>query len=65
MILKSIFKLVYTPMINARQYADPRHQGAYRSSAFDIALGEEGGPKDRPLIVQVTGPSYIRPMFKD
>ncbi|KAH9926379.1 uncharacterized protein B0H18DRAFT_1005790 [Fomitopsis serialis] len=44
-------QLVYTPMINAKMYADPRHQ-LKRESFFNTITGEEGGPEDRPLIVQ-------------
>ncbi|KAI6124296.1 dihydrouridine synthase 1-like protein [Pisolithus thermaeus] len=44
-------QLVYTPMINARIFAlnpSPKH----RDKFFDITHAEEGGPSDRPLIVQ-------------
>ncbi|ESK87712.1 likely trna dihydrouridine synthase [Moniliophthora roreri MCA 2997] len=45
-------QLIYTPMINAKMWSDPRHH-AYRTAAFDIASGEEGDPStDRPLIIQ-------------
>ncbi|KAH0579973.1 tRNA-dihydrouridine synthase 1 [Termitomyces sp. J132] len=52
-------QLVYTPMINAKMFADTTHK--YREQNFDIASGEEGAPSllsssssdtDRPLIVQ-------------
>ncbi|CCM05964.1 uncharacterized protein FIBRA_08203 [Fibroporia radiculosa] len=44
-------QLVYTPMINAKMFAqDMRRQ--YREQAFNTTFGEEGGPEDRPLIVQ-------------
>lgn len=45
-------QLVYTPMINAKMFADNARKG-YRDQNFNIPLGEEGGPQDRPLIVQV------------
>ncbi|KAI6106706.1 dihydrouridine synthase-domain-containing protein [Pisolithus croceorrhizus] len=44
-------QLVYTPMINAKIFAlnlSPKH----RDKFFDITHAEEGGPSDRPLIVQ-------------
>lgn len=44
-------QLAYTPMINARMYASNKRNG-YREIAFNTALGEEGGPGDRPLIIQ-------------
>ncbi|KAG5649273.1 hypothetical protein H0H81_004911 [Sphagnurus paluster] len=50
-------QLVYTPMINAKMFADTTHK-YYREQYFDIASGEEGasslscGDTDRPLIVQ-------------
>lgn len=44
-------QLAYTPMINAKMYANNKRNG-YREIAFNTALGEEGGPGDRPLIVQ-------------
>ncbi|KZT01148.1 Dus-domain-containing protein [Laetiporus sulphureus 93-53] len=44
-------QLVYTPMINAKMYADGSHKN-YRQQVFNTAFGEEGGPEDRPLIVQ-------------
>ncbi|KAK7036023.1 tRNA-dihydrouridine synthase 1 [Favolaschia claudopus] len=44
-------QLVYTPMINAKMFADDSKK--YRNQYFDIPSGEEGDPKtDRPLIVQ-------------
>ncbi|EPS99345.1 hypothetical protein FOMPIDRAFT_1030904 [Fomitopsis schrenkii] len=42
--------LVYTPMINAKMFSDPRHK--YREEVFNTIAGEEGGPEDRPLIIQ-------------
>ncbi|KAG8868097.1 hypothetical protein FRB97_002700 [Tulasnella sp. 331] len=43
----------YTPMINAKIYSDPRHQGAYCEGAFNLACDEEGNPTvDRPLVIQ-------------
>ncbi|KAJ7594477.1 Dus-domain-containing protein [Mycena floridula] len=48
-------QLVYTPMINAKMYADPKHS-SYRSEAFDLATDEEGNAAlDRPLIIQFCG----------
>ncbi|KAF8601215.1 Dus-domain-containing protein [Ceratobasidium sp. AG-I] len=47
-------QLVYTPMINAKMFADNARKG-YRDQNFNIPLGEEGGPQDRPLIVQFCG----------
>ncbi|KIO28647.1 hypothetical protein M407DRAFT_179787 [Tulasnella calospora MUT 4182] len=44
-------QLVYTPMISARVFADPG-QKIFREDAFNILLGEEGGPEDRPLFIQ-------------
>lgn len=38
-------------MINAKMYANNKRNG-YREIAFNTAFGEEGGPGDRPLIVQ-------------
>ena len=38
-------------MINAKMYANNKCNG-YREIAFNTVLGEEGGPGDRPLIVQ-------------
>ncbi|KAG8702518.1 hypothetical protein FRC08_003441 [Ceratobasidium sp. 394] len=43
-------QLVYTPMINAKLFAEDTRRG-YRDQNFNIPLGE-GGPQDRPLIVQ-------------
>lgn len=44
-------QLAYTPMINAKMYASNKRNG-YREIAFNTTLGEEGGPGDRPLIIQ-------------
>ncbi|KAH9973373.1 dihydrouridine synthase-domain-containing protein [Lactifluus volemus] len=44
-------QLAYTPMINAKMYANNKRNG-YREVAFNTTFGEEGGPGDRPLIVQ-------------
>ncbi|KAI9459723.1 Dus-domain-containing protein [Lactarius psammicola] len=44
-------QLAYTPMINAKMYANNKRNG-YREVAFNTALGEEGGLGDRPLIIQ-------------
>ncbi|PCH34469.1 Dus-domain-containing protein [Wolfiporia cocos MD-104 SS10] len=44
-------QLVYTPMINAKMFAEGSRKG-YREQNFNITFGEEGGPEDRPLIVQ-------------
>jgi tRNA-dihydrouridine synthase 1 len=38
-------------MINAKMYANNKRNG-YREVAFNTTFGEEGGPGDRPLIVQ-------------
>ena len=38
-------------MINAKMYANNKRNG-YREIAFNTTLGEEGGPGDRPLIIQ-------------
>jgi tRNA-dihydrouridine synthase 1 len=38
-------------MINAKMYANNKRNG-YREIAFNTLLEEEGGPGDRPLIVQ-------------
>ena len=38
-------------MINAKMYASNKQNG-YREITFNTALGEEGGPGDRPLIIQ-------------
>ncbi|KAF7313180.1 tRNA-dihydrouridine synthase 1 [Mycena kentingensis (nom. inval.)] len=46
-------QLIYTPMISAKQYADPTKNVNYRPRNFDVLTGEEGDPAtDRPLIVQ-------------
>ncbi|KAJ6606016.1 Dus-domain-containing protein [Mycena vulgaris] len=53
-------QLVYTPMINAKLFADPNKK--YRNQFFDIYSGEEGDPAtDRPLIVQfcANDPEYL------
>ncbi|RDX44261.1 Dus-domain-containing protein [Lentinus brumalis] len=47
-------QLVYTPMINAKMYAEGIRK-PYREQNFDTVHGEEGGPEDRPLIVQFCG----------
>ncbi|KAI0801500.1 Dus-domain-containing protein [Fomes fomentarius] len=44
-------QLVYTPMINAKMYAEGIRK-PFREQNFDTMHGEEGGPEDRPLIVQ-------------
>ncbi|KAI0076821.1 Dus-domain-containing protein [Panus rudis PR-1116 ss-1] len=44
-------QVVYTPMINAKMFAEHKTK-AYRDQQFNITEGEEGGPDDRPLIVQ-------------
>ena len=38
-------------MINAKMYANNKRNG-YREIAFNTIFGEEGGPEDRPLIIQ-------------
>ncbi|KAJ6630381.1 dihydrouridine synthase-domain-containing protein [Mycena sp. CBHHK59/15] len=53
-------QLVYTPMINAKLFADPNKK--YRNQFFDIYSGEEGDTAtDRPLIVQfcANDPEYF------
>ncbi|KAJ7765667.1 Dus-domain-containing protein [Mycena metata] len=53
-------QLVYTPMINAKLFADATKK--YRNQFFDIPSGEEGDMKtDRPLIVQfcANDPEYL------
>ncbi|KAJ7310614.1 Dus-domain-containing protein [Mycena albidolilacea] len=53
-------QLVYTPMINAKLFADSTKK--YRNQFFDIPSGEEGHPStDRPLIVQfcANDPEYL------
>ncbi|KAF9254478.1 Dus-domain-containing protein [Marasmius fiardii PR-910] len=48
-------QLIYTPMINAKMWAEPKHI-SYRTASFDIASNEEGNPAhDRPLIIQFCG----------
>ncbi|THH04060.1 hypothetical protein EW145_g5799 [Phellinidium pouzarii] len=44
-------QLVYTPMINAKMFAETKHK-TYKEQAFNLIHGEEGGPQDRPLVVQ-------------
>ncbi|EGN99640.1 hypothetical protein SERLA73DRAFT_134960 [Serpula lacrymans var. lacrymans S7.3] len=44
-------ELAYTPMINAKMFAGGVHKN-YQEQNFNIPNGEEGGPLDRPLIVQ-------------
>ncbi|KAI1791989.1 Dus-domain-containing protein [Ganoderma leucocontextum] len=44
-------QLVYTPMINAKMFAEGVRK-PYREQNFDTVHGEEGGSEDRPLIVQ-------------
>ncbi|ELU38128.1 Dus domain-containing protein [Rhizoctonia solani AG-1 IA] len=41
----------YTPMINSKMFAG-NHRRGYQELNFNIANGEEGGDRDRPLIVQ-------------
>lgn len=52
-------QLVYTPMINAKLYAECRK--GFREVHFNLKEGEEGGPVDRPLIVQFNAndPEYL------
>ncbi|KZO91237.1 Dus-domain-containing protein [Calocera viscosa TUFC12733] len=45
-------QLVYTPMINAKTFANHKNADKFRRRVFDMVHGEEGGPEDRPLIVQ-------------
>ncbi|KAH9912162.1 Dus-domain-containing protein [Epithele typhae] len=53
-------QLVYTPMINAKMFADAKHKN-YREVQFNTVQGEEGGPGDRPLIIQfcANNPDYL------
>ncbi|KAJ7184624.1 Dus-domain-containing protein [Mycena filopes] len=52
-------QLVYTPMINAKLFADATKK--YRNQFFDVPSGEEGDKTDRPLIVQfcANDPEYL------
>ncbi|KDQ18159.1 hypothetical protein BOTBODRAFT_143810 [Botryobasidium botryosum FD-172 SS1] len=45
-------QLVYTPMISAKMFADSKHPQHRKDDMFDLTHGEEGGPLDRPLVVQ-------------
>ncbi|KAF9235038.1 dihydrouridine synthase-domain-containing protein [Melanogaster broomeanus] len=45
-------QLAYTPMINAKMFFINQGKKGYRDKFFNIPQGEEGGPSDRPLIVQ-------------
>ncbi|KAJ4470092.1 dihydrouridine synthase-domain-containing protein [Lentinula aciculospora] len=48
-------QLIYTPMINAKIWADSTNK-VIRTAFFDLDAGEEGDPTtDRPLIVQFCG----------
>ncbi|QRW22471.1 tRNA-dihydrouridine synthase 1 [Rhizoctonia solani] len=47
-------QLAYTPMINSKMFAG-NHRRGYQELNFNIANGEEGGERDRPLIVQFCG----------
>ncbi|KAJ1302966.1 hypothetical protein OPQ81_003258 [Rhizoctonia solani] len=47
-------QLAYTPMINSKMFAG-NHRRGYQDLNFNIPLGEEGGERDRPLIVQFCG----------
>ncbi|KAE9399226.1 Dus-domain-containing protein [Gymnopus androsaceus JB14] len=48
-------QLIYTPMINAKMWADSTNK-SIRAAYFDLDAGEEGDPTtDRPLIVQFCG----------
>ncbi|CAE6490999.1 unnamed protein product [Rhizoctonia solani] len=47
-------QLAYTPMINAKMFAG-NHRRGYQDLNFNIPHGEEGGERDRPLIVQFCG----------
>ncbi|KAG8759526.1 hypothetical protein FRC11_001873 [Ceratobasidium sp. 423] len=47
-------QLAYTPMINAKMFAG-NHRRGYQDLNFNIPHGEEGGGRDRPLIVQFCG----------
>ncbi|KAI9574282.1 dihydrouridine synthase-domain-containing protein [Boletus coccyginus] len=45
-------QLVYTPMINAKMFCLNKGKKGRCDKFFDLSHGEEGGPADRPLIVQ-------------
>ncbi|CAE6454209.1 hypothetical protein ACGC1H_007671 [Rhizoctonia solani] len=47
-------QLAYTPMINSKMFAG-NHRRGYQDLNFNIPHGEEGGERDRPLIVQFCG----------
>ncbi|KAL4259920.1 tRNA-dihydrouridine(16/17) synthase [NAD(P)(+)] [Pleurotus pulmonarius] len=44
-------QLVYTPMINAKMFYEDK-KGTFRERNFNLTHGEEGGPLDRPLVIQ-------------
>jgi tRNA-dihydrouridine synthase 1 len=48
-----LFPHLFVPIFTSsmQMYADASKK-SYREQNFNIALGEEGGPEDRPLIVQ-------------
>ncbi len=46
-------------MINAKMYANNKRNG-FREISFNTTLGEEGGPGDRPLIIQINS---VRRLF--
>ncbi|KAG8695655.1 hypothetical protein FRC09_009015 [Ceratobasidium sp. 395] len=46
-------------MINAKLFAEDTRRG-YREQNFNITFGEEGGPQDRPLIIQLSKITAMR-----
>lgn len=42
---------ILAEVLRQQMYAEATHKG-YREANFDVSRGEEGGPLDRPLIVQ-------------
>ncbi|KAF8749265.1 Cellulase (glycosyl hydrolase family 5) [Rhizoctonia solani] len=53
-----IVPLAYTPMINSKMFAG-NHRRGYQELNFNIANGEEGGDRDRPLIVQLLDSALV------
>ncbi|KAF8323992.1 Dus-domain-containing protein [Clavulina sp. PMI_390] len=43
-------QVVYSPMINAKMFVGGNTK--YQDENFNLKIGEEGGPTDRPLVVQ-------------
>lgn len=46
-----VVQVVYTPMINSKLFTNANKK--YVLENFNMIDGEEGGPEDRPLVVQV------------